>query len=168
MARWKLLAAFIFLILVLLYSENRILRDKRQTESFISTADFIQQIQMASGALGQEQSYNSWIGWMYTRPNEYKTAVALNDIKSRLFQPNCKFRGDWMDKLPPGKMRPNPAANPDIANMAYKTYFTSLARADQQSLMLIDDIRQRFMEPSCKYLNPSNPGSYAKDLKSVF
>jgi hypothetical protein len=168
MARWKFLAAFIFLILVLLYSENRILAAKRQNESFIDVQDFIKQIQVATGGLGQEQSYNSWIGWMYTQPYEYKTAVALNDMKSRLFQPNCKFRADWMNKLPPGKLRPNPAATPDIANMAYKSYFSCLARGDQQCLKFVEDIRQRFMEPSCNYLNPTDLSSYAKNLKTVF
>jgi hypothetical protein len=168
MSRWKLLAAAIFLILLLLYSENRRLQNKRQVESFLSPTDFIQQIQRASGALGIQQSYDSWIGWMYQRPYEYTTTVALNDIKSRLFQPSCKFRGDWMTNLPSGKIIPIAAPNTDMANMSYKQYFTSLAENNQQSLQLVEDIRQRFMEPSCKYLNPSDPKTYSKNMKSVF
>jgi hypothetical protein len=168
MERWKLLAAAIFLILVLLYSENRILQIKRKTESFLDPFQFIQQIQRASGTFGIQQSYDSWIGWMYQRPYEYSTAVALNDIKSRLFQPDCKFRGDWMTNLPPGKIIPIAAANSDMANMAYKQYFLSLSRNNQQSIQLVEDIRQRFMEPSCNYLNPSDPNTYSKNMKSVF
>jgi hypothetical protein len=168
MTRWKLLAAFLFLILVLLYSENKILQTKKQKESFLSPTDFIQQIQRSSGALGIQQSYDSWIGWMYQRPYEYTTAVALNDLKSRLFQPNCKFRGDWMTNLPPGKTIPIAAPNADMANMAYKTYFMYLSKGLQPALKLVEDIRQRFMEPSCEYLNPSNLSSYAKNLKSPF
>jgi hypothetical protein len=168
MSRWKLLAAAIFLILVLLYSENRILQSKKQKEPFLSPTDFIQQIQRSSGALGIQQSYDSWIGWMYQKPYEYKTAVALNDLKSRLFQPNCKFRGDWMTTLPPGKTTPIAEPNADMANMAYKSYFMQLSKGLQEPLKLVEDIRQRFMEPSCGYLNPSELSSYAKNLKSVF
>ena len=168
MPRWKLLAAFLFLILVLLYSENKILESKKQKESFLSPMEFIQQIQRSSGALGIQQSYDSWIGWMYQRPYDYKTAFALNDLKSRLFQQNCKFRGDWMENLPPGKTIPIAAPNADMANMAYKGYFTCLSKNDPQCIKFVEDIRQRFMESSCKYLNPSDTSTYAKNLKSPF
>jgi hypothetical protein len=93
---------------------------------------------------------------------------SLNDIKKRMFQPSCKFRQDWSTNLPPGLNRPIPAQTKDLANMAYKNYLDCLARPDGLCIASLADVRARFFEPGCEFLNPSDPSSYSQNFQAIF
>ena len=129
-------------------------------------AKMIQNLQEASGALGDDKSYGIWVGYLYKHPES--AGDALNDFKARVFQPNCSFRQDWDTKLPPGLQRPMAAENADVANIAYKAYLDCLANNSEGCINSLDDARSRFMEPGCSYLNPSDTNSYAVNYKPVF
>jgi hypothetical protein len=129
-------------------------------------AKMIQNLQEASGALGDDKSYGLWVGYMYKYPE--MAADALNDFKSRVFQPNCTFRQDWDTKLPPGLQRPMAAENAELANIAYKAYLDCLANNSEGCIKSLDDARARFMGPGCNYLNPPDTDSYAVNYKPVF
>lgn len=129
-------------------------------------AKMIQNLQEASGALGDDKSYGRWIGYMYKHPEG--AAEALNDFKSRVFQPSCRFRQDWDTRLPPGLQRPMAAESADVANIAYKAYLDCLANNSEGCILSLDDARKRFMEPGCNFLNPSDTDSYAAHFKPVF
>lgn len=129
-------------------------------------AKMLQNLQEASGALGDDKSYGLWVGYMYKHPE--MAADALNDFKSRVFQPNCTFRQDWDTQLPPGLQRPMAAENAELANIAYKAYLDCLANNSEGCINSLDDARSRFMGPGCNFLNPPDTDSYAVNYKPVF
>ncbi len=129
-------------------------------------ATMIRNLQEASGALGDDKSYGLWVGYLYKHPET--AGDALNDFKSRVFQPDCAFRQDWDTKLPDGSTRPMAAESAELANVAYKAYLDCLANNSEGCIMSLDDARERFMQPGCNFLNPSNSDSYAANYKPVF
>lgn len=161
---WKPFLAFLFLILIFLYTKHV---SYRSYESFVSMdiQKMISQFQRSAGLLGKQNSYNDWVGWLYT--NVQKSGEPLNDFKKRVFQPTCQFKRDWATNLPRGMMRPNPAGNKDLANVAYRSYLQCLAEGNSACLQQLEDARRRFMEPGCAFLNP-NPATYTKDIQQVF
>jgi hypothetical protein len=173
MRLWKTTVALVLFCLIFLFiaSSVKLARatNNDDDEGFQNMADIqrlIQQLQGASGQLGELKAYEDWIGWIYTNPQT--STLAFNDFKSRVFQPNCKFRDDWSTRLPPGKLRPNPAANAQLANTAYRTFLGCLAKGNAKCTALLDDVKQRFMEPDCNFLNPADPASYSQNVSEVF
>jgi hypothetical protein len=165
MRLWKTTIILVVFCLVFLYIASAV----KANEGFQDITDIqqlIQQIQGASGQLGEEKAYNDWIGWIYTNPQT--ATMALNDFKKRIFQPSCEFRNDWSSNLPPGKQRPNPAQTPQLANTAYRTYLGCLAKGNQSCTALLDDARMRFMKPGCNFLNPSDVSTYNQNVSEVF
>jgi hypothetical protein len=170
MRLWKttvtLVLAYIGLLFIASIFKTERVNEKDGFQNLGDIQQLIQQIQGASGQLGETKAYNDWIGWLYTRPQTATTV--LNDFKSRVFQPNCRFRNDWSTRLPPGKLRPNPAANAQLANTAYRTFLGCLAKGDTKCTVLLDDARQRFMDSDCNFLNPTDPGTYSRNVPEVF
>jgi hypothetical protein len=165
MRLWKPFAAFLFFILVLLYTKYSLMKAKEGFMSPMNIQQMIQQFQQSAGLLGKQNSYNDWIGWLYTHVQS--SGEPLNDFKNRVFQPTCKFRQDWATNLPKGMVRPNPAGNKDLANVAYRSYLQCLAEGNPACLQQLDDARRRFMDSECAFLNP-NPANYTKDIQQVF
>ena len=125
----------------------------------------ILQFQQSAGLLDKQNSYNDWVGWVYKHVES--SGEPLNDFKKRVFQPTCQFRRDWVTTLPNGMMRPNPAGNKDLANVAYRSYLQCIADGNSACLQQLEDARIRFMEPGCEFLNP-NPAIYTTDIQQVF
>lgn len=112
-------------------------------------------------------SYNYMIAWIYTHPES--SGPALNDLKRRVFQPNCKFRRDWATNPPPGSsVAPVAALDLEVANASYSNFLKCLAKGNQNCIKALDDAKRRFMEPDCGFLNPSDVNSYKANYKAVF
>ena len=161
---WKPALAALFFIAVMLY-----LTGKQRAEGFQQPFDIqkmLAEFQRASGALGKQNAFGDWIGWLYAHPES--SGAPLNDFKKRVFQPNCKFRRDWATVLPPGLNRPIPAGNKDLANVAYRTYMSCLADGNSDCIKQLEEARRRFMEPDCGFLNPRDVSTYTKDIQQVF
>lgn len=124
------------------------------------------EFQRASGALGKQNAFGDWVGWLYAHPQT--SGAPLNDFKSRVFQPNCKFKRDWATNLPPGLNRPIPAGNKNLAMVAYRTFMGCLAEGNSECIQQLDEARRRFMEPNCAFLNPKDTRTYTKDIPEVF
>lgn len=113
----------------------------------------------------QSKSYNSWVGYLYK--NSSKNGAILNDFKSRVFQPNCRFRHDWATRLPSGMNVPSGAADtPEMAMIAYKKFFSNLSKGHRETAQLLDNARTRFMTHECWYL--SDPSQYLKEFNVGF
>jgi hypothetical protein len=159
---WKLGVGFSLFVLAMIYNEYRI----RSIEGFGQLETMMQNLKNArddSIALG---SYSWWTAWLYAHPET--SSVPLNDFKSRVFQPNCKFRTDWATNLPPGMLIPPVPQNVDLANIGYKTYIDGIATKKPHALAALNDARKRFMEPDCQFLNPSDTSSYNQNYSPVF
>lgn len=128
--------------------------------------DFIRQIQMSSGLLQKDSTYDEWIGWLYTHVES--SGKPLDDFKKRVFLPSCKFRNDWSTNIPQGLMRPFPPKTKELANMAYRSYLKCLSEGNQACINKLEDARVRFMEPNCRFLHPENPKEYIQNLQEVF
>ncbi len=163
---WKPALALLFFIAILLYFTGT-WKATIQKEHFqsIDIQKMILELQKASGALGKQNAYSSWVGWLYTHIES--SGAPLNDFKRRVFHPNCKFRRDWATNLPSGLTRPIPAENKNLANISYRTYLTCLADGNPQCIQQLEDARRRFMEPSCQILR-QNPSEYTKNIQEVF
>ena len=161
---WKPFAAFLFLVLILLYAKQ-VYFTSRVGFKQMDVQQMILQFQRSAGMLGKQNSYNDWVGWAYTHPQT--SGEPLNDFKKRVFQPSCEFRRDWATQVPKGMMRPNPAGNKDLANVAYRTYLQCIAEGNPACLQQLEDARVRFMEPGCAFLNP-NPATYSANIQQVF
>ncbi len=162
---WKPCAAATLFILAMLYNEYR----KRHplTEGYADAiATMMNNLDAATGKLGDGKSYELWIGYAYQNPD--KSALALDDFKARALTPNCMFRKDWFKTLPKGMERPMPAQNKDLANAAYKTYLDCLSNNSMICVKQLDDFRTRFMEPGCNLRAPSDSSLYAKDYRPMF
>jgi hypothetical protein len=166
MRLWKTAVALVLFCIVLLYVASKTTPKSEGFEDIADIQQFIQQIQSASGQLGETKTYDDWIGWLYTHPEG--AAKALNDFKMRVFKPECKFRNDWSSNLPAGKLRPNPAKTAQLANIAYRSYLDCLAKRNSNCILLLGDARERFMQPDCDFLNPSDVSSYNRDVTEVF
>jgi hypothetical protein len=158
MRLWKPIAAGIFFILVLMYSEHKRMMGSEDFQDMNSVFNLIRQLQEASGQLGKSKSYDQWVGWIYT--NVDQSGPILNDLKSRAFHPTCKFKRDWPTNLPAGLQRPNPADNAENAQAAYRSYLDCLANSNDECIKLLNNARARFMQPGCRFANPSNRSVY--------
>lgn len=159
MRLWKPIAAGIFFIIVLMYSEHtRAIQGSEGFEDMANVLNLIRQLQTATGQLGQSKAYDQWIGWIYT--NVDQSGPILNDFKSRVFHPTCKFKRDWPTNLPAGIQRPNPAENAELAQAAYRSYLDCLANSNDECLKLLDNARDRFMQPGCTFMNPTKKTNY--------
>jgi hypothetical protein len=158
MRLWKPIAAGIFFILVLMYSEHTRAMRSEGFEDMGNVLNLIRQLQTASGQLGQSKAYDQWIGWIYT--NVDQSGPILNDFKTRVFHPTCKFNRDWPTTLPAGLQRPNPAENAELAQAAYRSYLNCLANSNDECIKLLENARTRFMQPGCRFANPTNISSY--------
>lgn len=118
----------------------------------------IKEMQNQSGA------YDKWIGYVYKYSS--KNGKILNDFKSKVFKPSCRFRGDWATNLPKGMTIPTPAETPDMAMIAYKNYFNSLNKGEGNSVKQLYNARDRFMAPGCNFLN--NPEGYIHEYTVAF
>lgn len=161
-----LLAALVFVVVVLWgLRVNPPLR-----EGFNSFQDqinrMVQQLQQATGNLGKEKSYNDWVGYAYKNANT--ADKALNDFKSRVFQPTCLFRRDWAENVPGDKGRPLAPENKTVANAAYKSFLDCLAQGNQQCLEQLNDARDRFMQPNCEFQRHENGSAYNRNYTPVF
>jgi hypothetical protein len=160
---WKPAAAAVLFILVMFFVMSRKSKDGFQNFNWMQ---FIQQLKQAAGQQEQIGKYDQWIGYLYKYPTD--SAKSLNDFKSRAFQPNCRFRMDWNTNLPQGLLRPTAAKNGAEANLAYRGFLDCLGNGTQDCLLKLDDVRKRFMEPGCNFLNPSDPRTYSRNYQAVF
>jgi len=117
----------------------------------------IQEIQETTSA------FDKWVGYVYKHAPE--NSNILNDFKSRVFQPNCRFRKLWATQLPKGMNIPNSAENATSANIAYKTYMNCLSEGNGTCMGQLENARTRFMEPGCQFLSPKDPKSYSRDYR---
>jgi len=116
------------------------------------------------GLEDESKTYGSWLGYLYK--NSSKNGDILNDFKSRVFQPNCKFRHDWASKLPKGMNVPTAANSPEMAMIAYKKFFTNVSKGRETTIKQLDNARTRFMTSDCQYLN--DPSQYMKGFNVAF
>ena len=167
-SKWALILAIVAIVFAVVQVGAKYLYHRYEGFQAAQTdvAKMLQNLQEASGQLGDDKSYGLWVGYMYKNPQG--ATEALNDFKKRVFQPNCSFRQDWDTNLPPGKSRPMAAENAEIANIAYKAYLDCLANNSEGCVLSLDDARERFMAPGCNFLNPSDTDSYMRDYKPVF
>jgi len=159
---WILYSLVIIVIAIGVLSYRRF----KSKEGFSQTSDILALIKGAQTSQDALVQYSAWIGYMYQNPQT--KSRALNDIKKRMFQPSCKFRDDWSTNLPSGAVRPIPAQTKDLANMAYKNYLVCLTRADGLCSSSLADIRARFFEPECEFLNPSDLSIYSQNFQAIF
>lgn len=110
--------------------------------------------------------YDQWIGYLYKNPAT--SSKALNDFKSRVFVPSCKFQRDWNTVLPKGMGRPMAASDATNANIAYKSYLDCLARSDLKCINQLNNALARFMEPGCRFKKPKSPTEYNTNYTPVF
>jgi hypothetical protein len=131
-------------------------------ESFVNPfEEIIKKIKQMQDQVG---AYDRWIGYVYKHSS--KNGLILNDFKSRVFQPTCKFRSDWATRLPKNKTIPTPADTPELAMMSYKKYLDALSKGKGDSAKQLYDARDRFMAPGCDFLN--DPSRYTKPFNVGF
>ena len=109
-------------------------------------------------------SYDKWVGYLYKNPAI--NSNILNDYKSRVFQPHCRFRNNWATQLPPGMNIPMPADSKEFATIAYKKYFESLSKGEGSTEKQRINSLKRFMAPGCGLLN--DPSQYRKPFTVAF
>jgi hypothetical protein len=160
--KWPLYFLGIIIIVLGFLSYKRF----SETEGFSQMSYILALIDKAKTIQNAYYQYFAWVGYVYKNPPA--GSLALNDIKKRMFQPSCKFREDWSRNLPPGTSRPIPAQTKDLANMAYKNYLDCLARPDGLCVGTLTDLRARFFEPGCEFLNPANPRIYSQNFQAIF
>jgi len=117
-------------------------------------------VQKIMAAQSQGQAYEQWLGYVYK--NAPANSDILNDFKSRVFQPTCKFRRDWATITPKGMNIPTGAASKEMANIAYKNYMACLQKGTNSCLKQLDNARERLMEPGCQLLHTN---SYSQDFR---
>ena len=109
-------------------------------------------------------AYDKWVGYLYKNPAN--NSDILNDYKSRVFQPYCKFRNGWATKLPQGMNIPMAADSKEFATIAYKKYFEALSKGEGATGDQLINSLQRFMAPGCKLLN--DPSQYRRPFTVAF
>jgi hypothetical protein len=112
----------------------------------------------------ESTAYDKWVGYLYKKSSV--NSEILNDFKSRVFQPNCKFRYDWATNLPKGMNIPTPADTSELAMISYKKYMNNLSKGNGQAVKNLDNARARFMTPDCWYLN--DPSQFTKPFNVAF
>lgn len=166
MVYWNVILTTLFLIVSLLYNYYVYLYSGAVGEGFQNIFSINSRLQQILKAQQAKSAYSQWLGYLYANPS--KASAALNDMKRRVFQPNCKFRMNWPTQLPSGKSVPIGAKSADLANVAYASYLNCLAKDDIGCVMMLDDFRSRFMEPGCEYLRPKDRSWYNADIRPVF
>ena len=159
---WKPFAAAALFILVMIYVMS--IKDIR--EGFTSVANLLKNLEMAQNQDTIVNSYDKWVGYIYKHPDV--SAKALNDFKSRVFQPTCAFRRDLSNNLTNGLQRLQGADTSPLANVAYKTFLDCLADGNQKCLEKLADAKARFMVDGCNFLNPSDIKTYNSNYSPVF
>jgi hypothetical protein len=159
---WKPFAAAALFILVMFY----VMSVKPIREGFDSIASLLSNLQMAQNQNTVVNSYDQWVGNIYKQPDV--SAKALNDFKSRFFQPNCAFRRDWSNNVSNGLQRLQGSDTSQLANVAYKTFLDCLADGNQKCIEKLADAKARFMVDGCDFLNPSDIKSYNRNYSPVF
>jgi len=109
-------------------------------------------------------AYDKWVGYLYKNPRI--NSNILNDYKSRVFQPECKFRDNWASKLPHGMNIPMAADSKEFATIAYKKYLESLSKGEAGTKDQLINSLQRFMAPGCNLLN--DPSQYTRPFTASF
>lgn len=136
---WILLALLLLSGFILLYLNYK------PSEGFLNLQDLIRQIQAKQNQQLATQHYPKLLGYIYQNPK--KSGKALNDMKARLFTPNCKFQFDWH------KNRSGVgygADTPDKAREAYMGWMRCLADGITGCYRQVDDANRRFMSGGCK------------------
>jgi len=162
---WRIWFALSFFLASLAYNAYAF----HNTEGFEEQNPAAALLKAFTNATDNEKSANSFnyiIAWLYTHPES--SGPALNDLKRRVFQPNCKFRRDWVTNPPEGSSITPVDLNIELANTSYSEFLKCLARGNQVCLNALDDAKRRFMEPGCGFLNPSDMKSYSANYKAVF
>ena len=162
---WKPILALIAFCIAMLINDS-VISSRRLTEPLTDIQKMVQNLQVAQGQRGQVQAFDSWVGYLYKHPES--SGVPLNDFKQRVFQPTCKFRRNWASVLPRNTVRPMPASNAQLANVAYKTFLDGLAQGNQECIKKLNEARERFMESDCEFLVQSSPNNYKKGFQAVF
>jgi len=108
-------------------------------------------------------AYEKWVGYLYKNP---ANSEILNDYKSRVFQPYCKFRDDWATNLPEGMSIPMPADSKELATIAYKKYFEALSKGEGATGEQLLNSLKRFMTSDCNLLN--DPSQYTRTFTASF
>jgi hypothetical protein len=160
---WKLKAAIV--IVMVAFFLNYKYYTSEVIEGFIFR-DFFTRFRRASGEQQAQSSYEQFIGWLYSRPEQ--SGNALNDLKARAFQPTCQFRVNWKDNLPDGLGRPIAPVNKDLTNVAYKSWLDCLARNDQGCVSQLNDAMRRFMAPGCSFQTGKPISTYNTNYRPVF
>ena len=164
---WKFIAALCIFIAAMMYNSYR----KTILEHFGSWEDniaFMVLYQRIVNYYKHKKAYDAWVAWLYAYPGS--SGIALNDVKARLFEPTCKFRDDWYTVLPVGKTIPVLLTDRSGVNTEYKAYLDGLKEQNDFdfSKKSIDDIKERFMEQSCKAKPLSQSTDYSENFREVF
>jgi hypothetical protein len=164
----NVLLASVLFIGIMIYTEHKRLQIK---EGFAPAVwqqyfDMIRRLQQAQGMLQESKTYDQWVGYIYQNPAD--SATALNDFKSRVFHPSCKFKKDWAFRLPPGMNRPIPAQTAELATIAYRSFMKCVASRNAECIKKLNDARIRFMESDCGFLNQTDFSAYTRNIPTVF
>jgi len=164
---WKFIAALCIFSAAMAYNSYR----KTILEHFGSWEDniaFMVLYQRIVNYYKHKKAYDAWVAWLYAYPGS--SGIALNDVKSRLFDKDCKFRDDWYTVLPVGKTIPVLLTDRSGVNTEYKAYLDGLKEQNDFdfSIKSIDDIKDRFMEKSCKAKLLSKTTDYSQNFREVF
>jgi hypothetical protein len=163
---WKLIIAIILFCIAMGYNQYRrtIVEHFGDWENYIFLLWYIKYLNYFK----HKKSYETWVAWLYAFPGT--SGEALNDVKQRFFQPDCKFKRNWLTEVPAGKNIPLVIGDRTNVNREYKAYLDSVVEGNDfdYSLKAIEDMRQRFMEPDCNYLNPADKSVYNQNYRDVF
>jgi len=166
---WKLIVACILFGIAMMYnqysrSSRSIVEHFGDWENYLFMVWYIQYVNYFK----HKKSYETWVAWLYAYP--ITSGEPLNDIKRRFFQPTCKFRQNWPTSLPAGKTIPVVIGDRITVNKAYKDYLDAVVEGNDFDFAIksLEDIRERFMEPDCGYLNPPDKSYYNQNYIDVF
>jgi hypothetical protein len=160
---WKIMLAFV--IVITAFYINYLYYRSNVVEG-LDFNNFFTKFKKATGEAQATSSYEQFIGWLYSHPET--SGNALNDIKTRAFQPTCEFKVNWSDALPNGLGRPVAPANKELANVAYKSWLDCLARNDQGCVIQLNDAMSRFMAPGCSFQTGKPISTYNTNYRPVF
>jgi hypothetical protein len=158
---------YFFIIFISLFGLLYIIKLSNSNEGFINipfNKSFEEILKKIKELQNQSLAYDNWVGYIYKNPS--KNGEILNDFKSRVFHPSCKFRNDWATNLPKGMTIPTPANSPDAAMLAYKKYLSNLKNGKDNSGKQLYNARDRFMDKDCRVLN--DPSQYTREYTVHF
>jgi hypothetical protein len=164
---WKFIAALCIFGAAMAYNSYR----KSILEHFGTWEDniaFMVLYQRIVNYYKHKKAYDAWISWLYAYPGS--SGIALDDIKSRLFEPSCKFRHNWYTAPPAGKTIPILLTDRTGVNNEYKVYLDGLKEQNDFdfSIKSLDDIKDRFMDQNCKAKPLSKTTDYSQNFREVF